>query len=381
MDVKYDKPFLDYTDMIKLMRSRNIIVSDEDFALNALKNISYYTLFNGFKKVFPTNDDGDTFAEPTEFELLYAMHEIDTSLSNLLFKYILSIERSLKSHVSYIVSKNYGVFTDKNDTSNLNSDDYLCRHHYNRSNKKRNNILYDIKDSLNSPRRNSIVRYYESQKNHIPAWITITNIPFGLTIEWYGILAKDDKTYVCEQLVQNTKLNIEDKKEFLKKSLELLRSYRNTIAHGNRLFSSEIGTEIPKRQLLTLSGGLLSKNIYKKGYGKNDVYALVLVLIILLNDRYMINNLMNDLTNMLKPYEQFSLSENKTLIQQFGLPKDVLKRFEIYAMSITESNEEQKSESSSMTNADDIEADLLDTKYNDTNELIAATIENESKSE
>lgn len=49
---QYDKPFLNYQELISLMESRNIIISDYDFAKRALSNISYYTLANGYKTFF-----------------------------------------------------------------------------------------------------------------------------------------------------------------------------------------------------------------------------------------------------------------------------------------------------------------------------------------
>ena len=53
-------------------------------------------------------------------------------------------------------------------------------------------------------------------KNHVPAWILVTNIPFGLTIKWYDILKSEDKTIICNEFISDDSLSIEDKKEFLK---------------------------------------------------------------------------------------------------------------------------------------------------------------------
>lgn len=244
-NIPYDKPFFNYDELISLMESRNIIVSDYDFAKKALSNISYYTLVNGYKNTFPIDVHTERFLSPIKFEELYTLHMLDTSLNSLLLKNILIIEHSLKSKISYIVSKNYGVYTDVCDLSNQSEDDYLCRENYS-INRIKNRILRLLKQTLKDKQRNNIVKHYETTKNHIPPWILTTNISFGLTIKWYNILKTDDKEYVCSAFIETNQLSVLEKKEFLAQSLKLLREYRNIIAHGNRTFSTMMSSIIPK---------------------------------------------------------------------------------------------------------------------------------------
>ena len=44
---QYDKPFKTYEQLLELLESRNFIIDDKTFAIDVLKNISYYTLING----------------------------------------------------------------------------------------------------------------------------------------------------------------------------------------------------------------------------------------------------------------------------------------------------------------------------------------------
>ncbi len=43
----YDKPFKTYDELIKLMRSRNIIIVNPEFAKSVLSSLSYYNIVNG----------------------------------------------------------------------------------------------------------------------------------------------------------------------------------------------------------------------------------------------------------------------------------------------------------------------------------------------
>lgn len=243
-------------------------------------------------------------------------------------KNILIIEHSLKSKISYVVSKNYGVYTNTSDMENRTDGDYLNRRNYNGSG-ARNNILRSLKDSLINNRRNNIIRHYEETKNHIPAWILTTSISFGLSIKWYTILKSSDKEYVCNAFIPGMQLSAEEKKEFLIQSLKLLREYRNIIAHGNRTFSTLMNSVVPKHQLLFLTNNLLSEAEYNSGIGQKDLVAIILIITILLNDRYMDSNFINDLEYIFHPYYDISFSD-KTIFEVFGLPNNFFERIEKY---------------------------------------------------
>lgn len=324
--IQYDKPFLNYEELISLMESRNIVIDDCDFAQKALSNISYYTLVNGYKNTFPIDALSERFVSPINFNELYTLHIIDSSLNSLLLKNILMIEHSLKSKVSYIVSKNFGVYTDVSDLSNRANGDYLNLRNYS-SNNARNNILRSLKQALRDNARNNIVKHYENTKNHIPPWILTTTISFGLSIKWYTILKSSDKDYVCNAFIEDGRLPIEDKKEFLIQSLKLLREYRNIIAHGNRTFSTLMNSIIPKHQLLLLSNNILTESEYNSRIGQKDLVAIILIIAILLNDRYMTRNFINDLEYIFQPYLEITFS-TKTIFEVFGLPSDFFDRIE-----------------------------------------------------
>lgn len=322
--IQYDKPFLDYQSLIELMDSRNIIIDNPNFAQKVLSNFSYYTLVNGYKNTFPTDPQTERFLTPIMFDELYTLHIIDTTLNSILLKNILVIEHSLKSKISYIVAKNYGVYTDVTDLSNSSKDDYLCTKYYSRNN-MRNNILRTIKKSLTDNTRNDIVRHYENTKNHIPPWILTTNIPLGLSIKWYSILKSQDKEYVCNSFIEGNLLSIPQKKEFLIQSLKLLKEYRNKIAHGNRTFSNSMNSIIPKTQLLLLSNNIISEDEYNSGLGQKDLMAIILVILILLNDPYMVTNFMNDIVSTFNPYKNIKFA-SKSIFEIFELPNDFIKR-------------------------------------------------------
>ena len=47
------KPFITYTAQVeKLKNEKNLIITDDDFAVESLQNISYYALIGGYKHPF-----------------------------------------------------------------------------------------------------------------------------------------------------------------------------------------------------------------------------------------------------------------------------------------------------------------------------------------
>ena len=323
----YDKPFKSYEDMIKIMESRNIIVENKSFALSALQNLSYYGLINGYKNTFLQESGSDLFQKGTRFEELYTLHMIDTSLNSILFKYILYLEKALKSRISYRISEIYGVYTDKDDYSFSNEADYLCKKHYSNSSGRRINILLSLKKCISNNRNNPIMIHYLNERNHIPPWILTTNISYGLAIEWYNILRGDDKTEICNSFISPGLLSPDEIKEFIKKIFELTKEYRNKIAHGNRTFSILNLPQLPKKQLLSLTYNFVSEEEYNNRIGQKDTLAVLLAILITIRDPYIGSNLIDELNGLLAPYAQTTFN-GYTIFDLLGFPTDIFNRLD-----------------------------------------------------
>ena len=71
------KPFITYTTQIeKLKNEKNLIITNTDFALTSLKNISYYGLIDGYKHPF-IDIHTRKYVNNTCFENIVALYELD----------------------------------------------------------------------------------------------------------------------------------------------------------------------------------------------------------------------------------------------------------------------------------------------------------------
>lgn len=327
--ITYDKPFKTYDELIELLVSRNIIINNRDFVIHAFSNFSYYSIVNGYKNTFLTLPGTDNFINGTKFEDLYLLNIIDTELNNILFKYILYIEKSLKSKLSYRVSEKYGISTNKNIDFSFDKNDYLNHIHYSNSSGMRKNIICKLKKCINENQNNNIIKHYTNIKNHLPPWIITNIIPFGLTINWYRILKDVDKEFIVTQFIANQELSLEKNKEFLIKAFELSKNYRNIIAHGSKILGLDNLPVLPKEQLLNLSCGLLSEHEYTSKLGQNDIYSVFILILILINDTTLLRNFYFDCHVFFYKYKGQTFN-NKTIYEVFKLPSDMLQKIEIF---------------------------------------------------
>lgn len=323
---KYDKPFRTYDEMISLLETRGIRIDDREFAKQTLSNTSYYALVNGNKVSY----FGDSFEKEippgTSFDDLYHLFHLDDSLNHLLLKYVLYVERALKSRVSYIVSKDFGVYTNQDILFNRDKSDYLSPLNY-PSNPKRNNTLIKIKQTITRPNVSESLEYYRNHHNHIPAWIVTTSISFGNTIFWYSILPPNDKAYVCSQFIPEA-ISAKDKKSLLYSSLMFLKDLRNHMAHGNKLGAS---SSINRGQQIILNK--LSPEIFGQDDIQSDHNQLLLAISMiytLIDDTNILERFRSEMSYIIQSYSGYDYFCHKDLLQLLHLPSDIIDRMEAY---------------------------------------------------
>lgn len=274
-----DKPFKDFDEQIKILVKRNIIIKDIPFAKHVLNTVSYYKLINGYKESLLVNDSNEeTFKDGITIEFLYDLHIFDITLQSILFKYILAIETSLKTKISYLIAKKYGVF----ERNYLSSQNYISS-----GNKRKlraavlNELNLDKDETMYTPTkyyRDGDINNNTPAKNHIPPWILIQNISFTRAIRWYSILKSEDKKEIYRQfpITKNTRDTDSIEKQYFLDSLKILRDYRNNVAHGYRSINVSITNSVNIEVFNNIiPNSVLSINEFGT-FGKNDLYSVLI---------------------------------------------------------------------------------------------------------
>lgn len=346
-----DKPFISYEAMIEKLRSRNIEIRDEAFARSVLDSTSYYTLINGYKEPFSPGRQNDSFQPGTTIEEIYTTHIIDMNLSSILLKYILHTEFALKSRLSHLIAERYGVISAMNHTFdgiNRNPDDYLYRGHYSHSNPARNNTLRHISEVLQGVGikmdgtiytihhfQSDSLQHYRENHNHVPPWVLTTSLTLGEVRRWYSILKPSDKVVICRKFLPFEGYDINLRKEYFAKSLELINEFRNGVAHGRAVCSTFCVTEVPKDMLIPVAPGLILESEYRNRVARSGIQALISVLYSLLPDGFLRTGLLNDIISLFLPYDNPELAgirrqrvfiNSKSVQEAFDLPENYILR-------------------------------------------------------
>ena len=98
---------LDYSNQLARLRSRGLIVNDENFARHCLANYNYYRL-SAYRFPFTAQGDPDTFLPGTTFEQIWQLYDFDRELRKLVIEACKRVEISVRSRWAYEVGHQLG---------------------------------------------------------------------------------------------------------------------------------------------------------------------------------------------------------------------------------------------------------------------------------
>ena len=268
------KEFKTYNEQIEILKSRGLIINDEEFALKKLKEENYYNIINGYKEVFSREGSKDDFAIGTTFEEIYALYDFDRTIRNIIFKAILKVENILRSLIAYNFSKKYGNdnYLKIDNFETLKGSGCTQKKYQERVmqiQKLLANIQSDISNAIN---KRSYINHYMLNYGFVPLWVLVNTITLGRLSQFYSLMSQVVRIEVSKYW--------DIKEEELNQYIKTLANYRNLCAHDERLYNSKNNQDIPDtiyHEILEIS-----KIDDRYIYGKNDLFSLIIVLKVLL---------------------------------------------------------------------------------------------------
>lgn len=256
-----EKQFKNLDEQIEILKHRGMVIKDENYAKAILLRENYFFL-NGYRHLFMKRREDNDYLEGTTFEELYSLFLFDRSIRNVIFKYLLVIENNLKSITSYQLSKKYGYrerdyLKPKNFTQNPDKQRQL------------NDLLKKMKRQIRvNGSQHTATLHYVSNYGYIPLWILVKVLSFGIVSELYSVLKSEDQ----RDIAKIYGVDVDDFQTYL----PILANYRNLCAHEDILFENKTQKAIDD----TIYHKLL--DIPKKEddyiYGKNDLFALIIII-------------------------------------------------------------------------------------------------------
>lgn len=265
-DYMRDKIFKTLDEQIEILKTKGLIIEDEEKAKTILLRENYFFL-SGYRYLLMKQKE-KKFIEGATFEELYAIFKFDRMLRNIMFKNILIIENNIKSILSYRLSKKYG----HREKDYLNPDNFTQDAMKNRQ----------VRDILNKMKRqihvngaqHTATMHYINHYGYIPLWILVKVLSFGIVSELYNILKGQDQEEIANFYhLDSYTLSI---------YLSILANFRNLCAHEDILYDHRTQKVIPNTKYHSILEIEQKDDEYI--YGKNDLFAVIIILKQMLTD-------------------------------------------------------------------------------------------------
>ena len=274
--MNYTKQPLDYADIISMLKSRGLVISDEDKALECLKRVSYFRLANYFH---PMEKDkvNHIFKPNSRFDNAIDLYNFDRDLRLLLFSAVQSLEIGLRTKMIHHISLHYGAFWFT-DSSHFQNQDIF------------QNCLKQVKQELSRTKEDFIVDHFVKYDTPDvpPVWKTLEVTSFGTLSKLFCNLSDNalKKTIAREFDLPQHKIF----ESWIKSAVAL----RNCLAHHSRVWNRvfPIKPQMPSR--------LISKWITNTALQSNKLYPQLCCLQYIQNVMCPGNDFNTQLKNLLK---------------------------------------------------------------------------------
>jgi abortive infection bacteriophage resistance protein len=218
---KYNKRFLNITEQVELLKSRGLIIDDEERLIFYLKHINYYH-FSVYFKAFQGYDNN--FRENTNFEDVFNIYNFDKKLRLLLLDVLERIEMSIKSALSYEITK------EKNDLYWYLMEKYEYKKNYDK--------IKDIIVKSRTSRETYVRHFFDNYSDeNLPAWFFFESLSFGACVSIIKGLDNSDKK-VLSDFYGLSKKNFQ--------MLHHLSVLRNSCAHHSWVWNKNFTLEVSK---------------------------------------------------------------------------------------------------------------------------------------
>ena len=259
--MRTNKIFKTLDEQIDILRSKGLIINDEEKAKEILFRENYFFV-SGYRHLFMKSFKDKFFIKGTTFEELYATFVFDRNLRNIMFKHLLIIENNMKSIISYTLSKKYGIKEKEYlNVKNFNQDKMKARQVNDVINKMKRQIRTNV-------HQHTATSHYLSNYGYIPMWILVKVLSFGIISELYNILKLEDQIAISEIYNIDT--------DTLSTYLALLANFRNLCAHEDILYDHRTQRVIPDTKYHYYLNIDMTDDEYN--YGKNDLFAILIIM-------------------------------------------------------------------------------------------------------
>lgn len=206
---------------------------------------------------------------PFLVENIVSIYQFDEQLRELAFRYLLHIERHIRSVLPYTFCSQFGE----------NQSAYLCMQNFDVSSpRKAAAVKMLIQKYLNpltaKPIKYDYIEHHKQKHQNVPLWALVNALTFGTLSKIYALSKPQIQSAVSREFEGINE-------NHLRQFLEVLTDFRNVCAHNERLFTHRYPRhdipDLPLHRKLAFP-----QNGDEYIYRKRDYFAVLLVFLYLL---------------------------------------------------------------------------------------------------
>jgi len=217
------KPALSYDEQIdRLKNVHNLLIPDEEGALEILKKVNYYRL-SAYGIGLVKKDDREKYIDGISLEHIYQLYEFDSIFRNKLIHVIEQLEIQLRTQISNYLALKYGSegYMDPSHFTDKKTKDGTSVH---------TSVIESFKKERDHQKNAPFVKHHmDKYEDHFPVWVAIELFTFGNLSSLYSIMEVDDRKEIAK--LYNTE------PKYLGSWILALVEIRNICAHYSRLYN------------------------------------------------------------------------------------------------------------------------------------------------
>ncbi|MEG2177221.1 MAG: Abi family protein [Oscillibacter sp.] len=262
-----DKPFKTYAELIVMLRDEKKLTippAEEPRAIALLKKYSYFSLVSGYKTLLKAGDG--TYLPSAGMDDILALYQFDDALRDSFFQAIQTIEKHIKSLLSYSFVDHYGAEQGQYTTA-ANFDALPGSKDEGSRQREIKKLISTFVYAVTPPSDHDYIKHQWTAHQNVPLWASVKAMTFGSISKMFSLCYPQVQSDVAREFagVSTGALAV---------MLDMLTRVRNVCAHNERLydFSVKKSRAIPNMPIHAQLG--ISKSgsgLYSQG--KTDLFA------------------------------------------------------------------------------------------------------------
>lgn len=225
--------FTTIDEQIKILKSRNLIIKDEERAKLALSAYGYYGIINGYKEPYIIKEnDKEYYKDGVTFDQIHSLFIFDHHIRNTTMMCMLDVEEQLRAITAYVIAE---AFSSEHK-------EYLKPENY-RDRKVKdakfslNSILDVLKSNLSSGK--DPIKYHMDTYNNVPPWVLFKGTYMNTLVNFIKLQKAEQKENIIMSAygIERKIAELPGVKAFFTDSLFMFLEYRNLAAHGGRIYN------------------------------------------------------------------------------------------------------------------------------------------------